>query len=41
MAVGVRHQFIGFLAGCVQADRVIDIVMNRERHMRIGAIHTG
>jgi hypothetical protein len=39
MAVGMRHQFIGFLARRIQAHRMIDIVMHRKRHFGIGAVY--
>ncbi len=38
MGIGVRHQFVGFLAGGIQRDRVIDIVVHRKRHAGIGPV---
>ena len=39
MAVGVGHQFIGFFGGGIQGNRMIHIVMDRKRHVGIGAIY--
>ena len=38
MAIGMRHQLVGFFRRRVQADRVIDIVLHRKRQLGIGAI---
>ena len=35
------HQLVGLLAGGIQAQRVVDILMDREGHRGIGAIDTG
>src|SRR5579885_3245316 len=39
MAVGVRHQFVGFLRRRVQRYRMIHIVVHGKRHARVGAVH--
>src|SRR5262249_38300250 len=39
VAVSMRHQLVGFLGCRIKADRMIDIVMDRERQMRVAAIH--
>ncbi len=39
MAVGVSHQFVGLLARCIQAQRMVNIVVNRKRYGRIGAVN--
>ena len=41
MAVGVRHELVGFFAGGVQAQGVVHILMDRERHGGVGAIDAG
>jgi hypothetical protein len=41
MAVGMRHHFIGFFGGCVEADRVINVVMLAEWHCSVATIHAG
>lgn len=41
VAVTVRHQFVGFLCGGVQADRVVHFVVRRERHPRVGTVDAG
>src|SRR5262249_1427633 len=38
MAVGMRHQFIRFLCRRIETDRMIDIVMDRERQMGVAAV---
>ena len=38
MAVGVRHQLVGFLRRSIEADRMIDVVLHRERQLGVGAI---
>jgi hypothetical protein len=38
MRVGVRHQLVGFLAGGVQAHRVVDGIVDRERDLGVGAV---
>jgi len=32
------HEFIGFLAGRIERDRMIDVVMNRKRHPGIATV---
>ena len=39
MAVGVRHQFVGFFARGIQAERMVHIVVHRERHGGVSAIN--
>ncbi len=39
VAIGMRHQFVGLLAGCIQTDRMVDTVFHRERQLAIGPIH--
>ena len=41
MAVGVGHEFVGLLARRVQRERMVHVVMHRERHRRIRAIDAG
>ena len=41
MAIGVRHQLVGFFGCRIEADRVIDAVMLGERHLGIAAIDAG
>ena len=41
MAVGVCYQLIGFFACGIQAERMVHIMVHRERHGSVGAIHTG
>ena len=41
MAVGMGHQLIGFLAGGVETQRMVNVVMHREGHRGVGAIHAG
>jgi len=41
VAVGVRHQFVGLLAGGVEADGVVDRVVHRERDLGVGTVHAG
>ena len=42
MAIGVSHQLVGFFfAGGIQAERMVDVLVNRERHGGVGAIDTG
>ena len=41
VAVGVGHKFVGFFAGCIQAERVVYIVVHRERHGSVRAINAG
>jgi aspartate 1-decarboxylase len=35
----MRHELIGLLGRRVQGERVIDILLDGERHMRVGAIN--
>ena len=37
--VGMRHQFVGFLARGIKVERMIDIVMDAERHPCVGTVH--
>src|SRR3569623_1828296 len=39
MAVGVRHQLVRFLGGGVEAHGVVDVVMHREGHISVRAVH--
>ena len=39
VAVGVRHQLVRFLGGGVEADRMIDVLVHRERHTGHRAVH--
>ena len=41
MAIGMRHQFIGFLCSGVQADLVVYIIVHIEWHIGVCAIDTG
>ena len=41
MAVGVRHQLVGFLGRGVEADRVIDRMVLAERQPGVGAVDAG
>ena len=41
VAIGVGHQLVGFFAGGIQAERVVHIVVHRERHGSVGAINAG
>ena len=41
MAVGVGHQLIAFFAGCVEAEGVIHILVDRKRHGGVGTINAG
>src|SRR5437016_4547254 len=34
----MRHQFVRFLGSGIETDRMIDIVVDRKRQMRVGAI---
>ena len=38
MAVGVGHQLVGLLGRRVEAERMVDIVVDRERHLGVGAV---
>ena len=38
MAVRVGHQFVRLLRGGIQAERVVNVVVHRERHRRIGPV---
>ena len=38
MAVGMGHQLVGLLRGRIQAHGMIDVLMHRERHLRIGPV---
>ena len=33
------HQFVGLFSGCVQTDGMIDVVLDAERRVRVGAVH--
>ena len=39
--VGMRHQLVRLLGGAVEAERMVDIVVHRKRHARIGAVDRG
>src|SRR6516225_2352634 len=39
MTVGVSHQLVGFLGGRVKADKMIYIVIYRERQLDVGPVH--
>ena len=39
MAVGMRHQFIGFLGRGIQTHRVVDRIVLGKRHPGVAAIH--
>ena len=41
MTVGMRHQFAGFLGGCIEAHRVVDVMVHAEGHVGVGAIDAG
>jgi hypothetical protein len=41
MAVGVSHQLVAFLTGGVEAEGVVNVVMNRKGHRRICPVHAG
>ena len=38
VGVGMRHQFIGLLGGSIKRERVIDVLVDRERHGGVRAI---
>ena len=38
--VGVRHQFIAFFRGCIQADGIVHLVLGTIRNFLVGAIYT-
>ena len=38
VAVGMRHQLVGLLGGCIQADRMIDAVVLGERHCLVATV---
>ena len=38
MAVGMGHQLVGLFRGRIQAHGMIDVLMHRERHLRIGPV---
>ena len=40
MAVGVRHQLIGFFSGRVQRHGMVNILIDGKWHLGIGAVHT-
>jgi len=37
----MRHQFAGLFGRCVQADRVVDVVVHAEGHVGVGAVDAG
>ncbi|MNJ59862.1 hypothetical protein D3C77_555650 [compost metagenome] len=39
MAVGMGHQFVGFLGRGIQRQRVVDVVAHRVRGVLVGAVH--
>lgn len=41
LAVGVCHELVALLGGCVQRDRVIDFVVGGVRDLLIAAVHAG
>jgi hypothetical protein len=41
MAIGMGHQFVRLLARRIKADRMVDVVMHRERQFGVGAIDRG
>ncbi len=41
MAVSMRHQLVGFLAGGIEAKRMINVMMDGKWHRSIGAIDAG
>lgn len=41
MAVCVGHQFVAFLAGGIEAEEVVKVVMHRVGHRRVRPVHTG
>ena len=41
MAVGVSHQLVAFLTSGVEAEGVVNVVMNRKGHRRICTVHAG
>lgn len=41
MAIGMRHQFVGFFACGVKTQRMVDVLVDRKGHGSIGAIDTG
>ncbi len=38
MRIGMRHQLVGLLARGVEAQRVVDVIVHRERHRGVGAV---
>ncbi len=40
MTVAVSHQFVGLLSRSIQAQRVVDVVVNRERYRAVRPVHT-
>ena len=41
MAVGVGHQLIALFAGCIEAEGVINVLVDRKRHGGVGTINAG
>ncbi len=41
LAVGVCHELVALLGGCVQRDRVIDFVIGGVRDLLVAAVHAG
>ena len=38
MAIGIRHQLVGLLGRGVEADGMVGLVIDRKRHLGVGAI---
>ena len=38
VAVTVSHELVGLLCGCIYADGMVDVMVNRKRHLGIQAI---
>lgn len=41
VAIGVRHEFVGFLGSCVQADRVVHTMVLAKRRGGVATVNTG
>ena len=39
LGIGVRHELVGLLRRGVERQRVIDVLVDGERHPRVGAVH--
>ena len=39
MRITVGHQFVGFLTGGIERHGMVDVIMNRKRHVSVATIH--